>query len=181
MIRQGTIKMGMNRLMTSGPSFTVEEDATATTGSNTGSTTGNEVFIEYVLFGRLGVEASTSLTQAVRDYELEDASATKLADVQDSVRHAMFGLNLYLTDHEKGGLKYYFGLGTGQVYVTHAISGAGTFPSGLISHRVPVNTLKLGMDWISERAGFRLQVISQTGSFTDRSSLSGYRQTIDYT
>lgn len=181
LIRQGTIKMGMNRLMTSGATFSVVDDATGTTGTNTGSTTGNEIFFEYIVFGRLGVEGSTTLTRAVRDYQLEDSGATLLADVQDSARQLMFGLNLYLSDHEKGGLKYYFGLATGQVYVTQAISGSGTFPSGLISHQVPVNTLKLGVDWIRDRAGLRLQLISQTGSTTDRSTLGGYTQTIDYT
>lgn len=178
----GTIKVGMNRTIFNGATYKVEDDAGTVSGSESGSMSGTDVFIEYILFGRFGVEASTTLSRPRRSFELNDGTATLMSEVEDRHRTSLFGLNVYLNDHAKGGLKYYFGLATGETRVTRNLGGSGTLSAfnGTYQDTVPVETLKLGVDWILEKAGIRVQYISMTGSATDRNTLTGYNETVSY-
>ena len=49
------------------------------------------------------------------------------------------------------------------------------------SQSVPVNVLRLGMDWITDKAGIRAVISSQTGEAADTEAITGYKQTLNYT
>lgn len=176
---QSTVKMGLSRTLLSGATYTLEETSSGTTASNSDAMQGNQLFFEYVFFGRIGLELSTGLTEMVRNYDLESGGTT-ISSVEESARTSLLGLNLYFSDHGAPGLKFFFGLGTGIVSVSQKFTG-GTLGSQSASHSVPVNVLRLGMDWIRDKAGFRAQVATQTGESADAETLTGYKQTVDYT
>ena len=175
---QSTVKMGLSRTFVGGATYQLEETATATTTSNSDTMQGNELFLEYVFFGRIGLELATGLTEMVRNYELESGGTT-ISSVEESARITLIGLNLYFNDHGSPGIKYYFGLGAGVASVSHTFTG-GTLGSQSSSQSVPLNVLKVGLDWITDKAGLRVQVATQSGEATDTEAITGYKQTLDY-
>jgi opacity protein-like surface antigen len=177
--RQSNTKIGLNRVNLSGATYTLAETAGTTEVSNSDALTGNEVFLEYIFFGRIGLEFTLGLTEMQRSYELSSGGTT-ISNVEESARSALLGLNLYFSDHASPGIKTFFGLGSGVVSVDHSLRG-GTLGTQSSSVAVQVNTLKLGLDWIKENSGLRVQVLSQTGEDIDTQAIAGYTQTVDYT
>ena len=178
--RGSTMKAGLVRTIISGPAYTIENADGSVSATNADPLTGNDVFFEYVLFNRLGLEARTGLTAATRNYQLDDSTGAVLTNVTESARPTTVGMNLYFAGHTGAGLKPFLGLGAGQVAVALEFSG-GTLPVQTITQTVPLNTLKLGVDWVKENSGIRLEVVSQSGSIIDTSSIATYTQTVDYT
>lgn len=178
---KGTIKAGLNRVFVSGATYTLADNAGTPSFSNADAMEGNEVFLEFLFFGRMGVELGVGLTEMTRTYSLGGAAEAVDLNVEETARPTVVGLNIYSGDHSSGGVKYFFGLGTGQVAVSHTYSGTG-ITAAASSVTVPINTLKIGLDWITENAGVRLQFISQSGEKTDTETHSGdaYTQTVSY-
>ena len=174
------MKAGLIRTMISSPTFTLENADGSVSANNADPMTGNDAFFEYVLFDRLGLELQAGLTAATRDYQLKDASGALISNVKESARPVIVGMNLYFTSHSGSGLKPYMGLGAGQMAVTTEFSG-GALATQNVAHTVPLNTIKLGTDWIKENSGARLEVMSISGSTIDSSSIAGFSQKVDYT
>lgn len=177
--RQSNTKIGLNRINLSGVTYTLTDSAGATEATNSDALEGNEVFLEFVFFGRIGLEFGVGLTEMVRNYELETGGTT-ISNVEEVARPATVGLNLYFRDHASPGFKFFFGLATGLVSVSHTFRG-GTLGEQSSSQSVPINILKIGMDWIKDKAGFRAQVFSQTGELTDTEAIADFTQNLNYT
>lgn len=175
---QSTAKIGLVRTFVSGVKYELEETASSTTASNSDAMEGNELFLEYIFFSRIGLELATGLTEMTRNYDLK-SDGTTISSVEESARTTLLGLNFYFSDHGSPGVKFFFGLGTGIISVSHKFSG-GTLGSQSSSQSVPVNVLRLGMDWITDKAGIRAVVSSQTGEAADTETLTGYKQTLNY-
>lgn len=176
---QSTAKIGLVRTFVSGVKYELEETASSTTASNSDAMEGNELFLEYVFFSRIGLELATGLTEMVRNYDLLKTDGTKISTVEESARTTLLGLNFYFSEHGSPGVKFFFGLGTGVVSVSHKFSG-DPLGNQSSSQSVPVNVLRLGLDWITDKAGIRAHVSSQTGEAADTETITGYKQTLNY-
>lgn len=172
----GGVMIGVNRTFVSGATFTLEDTATPPSASNDDSMLANELFLEWLVFNRVGLELDIGLTELERTYELNSV----LGSVEETARPIMLGANLYFKDHGRRGFRGFVGLGTGTVSVDYKFSG-GSVGSASSSHSVSVNALKVGLDWQTETAGLRTQLISWIGKLTDTESISGFKQTVDYT
>ena len=168
------VKIGLNRQLLSGYTYSLEEDATGTSVSNADGMQGNEIFAEYIFFEMISLELGYGLTTLARSYDLED-SGTKISTVNESVSTVLVGSNLYFNGSSGTGLKYFLGLDTGIYTVAHDFSG-GTLGEETSSIPVAVNTIKLGVDWLMTNAGFRFQYLNVTGEDSDTSAISGYTQ-----
>ncbi len=172
-------KIGFNRISLSGPAYTLKEDATGTTAENSDAMTGNGLFVEYLLFGRIGLELDLGIPELTRTYELESGGTT-ISTVTETAQAILLGLNLYFSSHEVPGVKPFFGLGAGTLSVDHKFGG-GTLGTQSSSQTLQLNVLKVGLDWIKDNSGLRAEVYSWTGQSSDTAAIQGYTQTIDYT
>ncbi|MCZ6533307.1 MAG: hypothetical protein O7A08_10125, partial [SAR324 cluster bacterium] len=134
------------------------------------------LFLEWLVFDRVGLELDVGLTELERTYDLSSG----LGSVEESARPIILGANLYFKDHGRRGFRGFVGLGTGTVSVDYKLSG-GTLGSQTSSHSVTMNTLKFGLDWQTETAGLRTQIISWVGKLSDTDSIATSKQTVDYT
>jgi len=178
--RSPTIKAGLVRASHSAPTFTLAKSDGSLTTTNADPMVGNDMFLEYILFGRLGLEVRSGMTAAVRNYQLTDANGAIISNVKEEARPTMMGLNLYFSSHESGTLKPYVGLGSGRINVNMDFSSGSLGPQQS-KHKVPINTIKFGVDWVKDNAGARLEVLNQSGSNIDSTSIPTYSQTADYT
>ncbi len=196
--KQKKWKIGLNRL-TTGVTYKyeteyLENQADTTTSeiskSSSGDVSNTELMIEYIFAGRFGLEFNLNLTPGIRNYSFE-TNNEKIGDIVESVQSGfLFGSNLYFSDHSADGFKFFAGLLTGSFTVTHVYSNGGDRPASLTSEQealladnfkssqtssktVPVQIIKLGMDWIRESVGFRAQFITVQASETVTSSTLG--------
>lgn len=174
------IKLGFNRNLISGAKYTLENNSTGESFTNSDSMSGNDVSAEFILFNRFGVELNVGLLPTEREYQLQDASGTLVANVDETATPILLSTNLYFQDLSTTGFKFFFGLGAGLVSVSHNLTG-GTLGSDSSDVTVTVNLIKVGMDWLTDKAGFRAQVVSMEGSTQDGLEIPGFLQTIDYT
>ena len=178
-IGPSTFRLGFNRSLISGATYTLTNTATGTTASNSDSLTGNDLFAEFVFFSRFGIEFDVGLTESEREYKLE-SGGTLISDVDESARLSAVFANLYFQDQASPGFKFFFGLGTGVYRVRHKFNG-GTLGSESSSENVLVNMMKVGMDWLTDNAGLRVQIISMEGDTKDGQEVTGNNQILDYT
>lgn len=178
-IGPSTFRLGFNRSLIGGATYTLTEVGTGITASNDDSLTGNDLFAEFVFFNRFGIEFSVALTDAEREYKLE-SGGTLIANVDETARLSAVSANLYFQDQSTPGFKFFFGLGTGVFRVQHKFSG-GTLGTESSKENVLVNMMKFGMDWLTDNAGLRLQVISMEGDTKDSGEVAGHDQILDYT
>ncbi|MBI3993977.1 MAG: hypothetical protein HY342_11940 [Candidatus Lambdaproteobacteria bacterium] len=179
-----TIKVGFDRVFLSGATYTLEESSTTTSYSNADQMVGNVVYVEYVLFERLGLIGEYALVPFTRQFELEDSASSVVADVSEAASVSMLGANLYFNKATGRGLKYFFGLSTGTFSATHKMgdTSTGTGLAGSSSAlSVPVNALRLGVEWMLGNAGIRVQYQSLSGELDDTTQFTGFKQTVSYT
>ncbi len=172
-------KIGFSRVTLAGPTYTLKEDATSTTTENSDNMTGNGLFVEYLFFGRIGLEFNLGIPELTRTYELETGGTT-ISNVTETAQAILLGLNLYFNSHDTPGVKPFFGLGAGRLSVDHEFSG-GSLGSQSSSQTLQLNVLKIGLDWIKDNSGLRAEVFSWTGQNSDTAAIQGHTQTIDYT
>ena len=173
------IKLGFNRSLVSGATYTLTNSSDESV-SNSDSMTGNNVYAEFILFSRFGVELNVGLLEMEREYALSDSSGTLLANVTETARPTTVSFNLYFQDQSSTGFKFLFGLGAGIIDVEHNFSG-GSLGTEYSNETVTINLMKFGMDWLTEKAGFRAQVVAMEGDKKDSDEIATYQQTIDYT
>lgn len=173
------IKLGFNRSLVSGATYTLT-DSSGEAISNSDSMTGNDVYAEFILFSRFGVEFNVGLLEMEREYTLTDSSGTLVANVTETARPTTVTFNLYFQDQSTTGFKFLFGLGAGVIDVEHRFSG-GTLGSEFSKESVTISLMKFGMDWLTDKAGFRAQIVTMEGDREDSDEVPTYQQTIDYT
>lgn len=188
-------KIGLNRFST-GVTYkyesrfketTDETTFTAFSKTSSGSVSNTEFMIEYIFAGLLGVELNFNLTPGIRNFTFETTNE-KVGDIVEQVKSgALFGANLYFSDHTSPGFKMFAGVLTGSFLVTHVFSNGGDRPVTLSddevsalatnfksnqtsSITVPVQILKGGIDWIKDTVGFRFQLSAIQASETKTSS-----------
>ncbi|MBF0280214.1 MAG: hypothetical protein HQM13_20610 [SAR324 cluster bacterium] len=185
--KQKKWKVGLNRL-TSGVTYKYETkvqnlatdtDFTTLSKDSSGSIANTEFMLEYIFFGLFGLEVNFNLTPGIRNFSF-DTSNEKIGDIVEEVKSSvLYGSNFYFSDHSSPGFKLFAGIQTGDFLVTHTYSNGGDRPvtvsasdaalladnfkaSQVSTITVPVQIIKLGIDWIREAVGFRFQLTSIT-------------------
>ena len=69
-----SIKIGLSRISTSGMEYTHDDGTTSVTVAE--SSIGNELFFEYLIFERFGLEINTAISPLKRTYSLESGGTT---------------------------------------------------------------------------------------------------------
>jgi len=177
-VDQPTIKIGLNHQIVTGASYTLEDTAGTTSVSNSDTMTGTELFLEWLIFNRVGLELGASVTPLERTYELESGGTT-VSEVTESAQLIVFGANLYLNRRTSRGFQYLIGVGGGTLTVSHEFKN-GSLGNQSSSLTLPVTFIKVGVDYLIRGGGARLQFSSFTGSARDIDEISGYKQTLDY-
>ncbi len=171
-----TMKMGINRISASGMTYTHDDGATEYT--NSAGYVGNDIFFEYVISQHFSLEIDSTITGLQRTYTLE-AGGTIISDnVTETLTYTTFGANLYFNRADKRGLKFLIGISTGTAKVTHEFEG-GTLGTASSTNSPGLTIFKLGMDWITKFAGFRLQYKVIEGSAGNTTEVAGVTQTAD--
>lgn len=170
-----SIKIGLNRMSVSGVTYTHDTGTEQLTES--GPMVGNELFFEWVMSERLGLEIGSTLTPLKRVYTLKGAAVVS-DSVTETLNTTSVGLNLYFNKATRRGLKFLLGLGVGSAKVTHEFEG-GTLGTQSTTNDLTLNTLKLGLDWITNFAGLRLQYLATSGTTRSSTNLTGVIQTVD--
>ena len=176
-----TMKVGFNRQMLSGYTYTLEDTGTTTEYTNSDPMQGNEISMEYVFFDRMGFEVGVGVTPLARNYELT-MGATKVT-VEEKARTLLYGANLYFNGASGNGFKFLAGLNTGRMTVSHSFDGAGSAVDQK-SSTVPItlNGIKLGFEWLSDNAGARLTYGTLTGGRKVKNTpVAAWDQTYAYT
>lgn len=174
------IRIGFNRNLVSGVTYTLDNTSGTTSASNSDSLTGNDLTAEIILFNRFGVELNVGLLPMEREYKLEEADGTLIANVDESARLISLSTSLYFQDLSTTGFKFFFGLGAGIVQVSHEFSD-GTLGPESSDETITVNLIKFGVDWLTDKAGLRVQIVSMEGDTQDGQEIPGFEQTINYT
>lgn len=171
------MKLGLNRQMVTGYTFTIEAAGGAPSYDNAEGTQGNELYFEWVFSDRISFEMGSSITPMVRSYDLGVNGA--FSSVSESSKITLTGANLYFGSAGSEGIVFFTGLATGKVAIAHEFTG-GSLGDQTSSASVPVNTLKLGMDWVMAGANARLMYSMVSGDYSDSTSITGYKLSYDY-
>lgn len=174
------IRIGFNRNLVSGVKYTLQNTAGTESDTNSDSMTGNDLTAEFILFNRFGIELNVGLLPMEREYKLVQSDGTLIANVDEAARLVSLSANLYFQDLSTTGFKFFFGLGAGTVRVSHRFSD-GTLGTQSSDVSVTVSLLKFGMDWLTDQAGFRAQIVTMEGETQDGQEIAGYEQFINYT
>ncbi len=174
-----SIKIGLDRLVLSGASYTHQDLLTTTKESNTNSVSGAELFVEWLASDHFGLEIASTVAPLQRSYQL--GSGTPVSDnVNESATFTTIGANLYFTRAKRKGFQYLVGVATGTMQVKHEFEG-GTLGKVSSTNSFPINTVKLGVEWVTEMAGVRLQYVATSGSTSNTTQLTNVKQTVNYT
>jgi len=189
-------KIGINRFMaTSQYTYDSERKSsdtgsidTAITASDSGQFAATTIMGEYLFFGLLGVEVDFGITPGQRNFSFsttsKGGSETKIGDVVEKIRPLyLYGANWYFKDHESNGWKMLLGVQTGAFTAEHQYTDGGArsddtlddwtgFQSSQTSTiEIPVQIIKLGVDWIRENNGIRFEFLQITGEVQNKTEL----------
>jgi outer membrane protein W len=139
---------------------------------------GTQVTLEYLPTDNFGLELSYSLLPLGRTYQLGPQGATS-QNVTEQASYGAFGANIYLFREERTGLHPVVGIAAGSVTVSQKFEG-GTLGSFSTTNSVGINVAKVGLDWVINKAGFRLRFEQWTGEATSAAKIPGIRQTNSY-
>ena len=135
-----------------------------------------ELLLEYVLSQRVGIEVGVGIIPAVRDFELK-AESQSVGEIKQTLSMKyLFGINAYFSAIGGNGFKPFSGIGVGSFSVASAYKNGGRVNSNLsekeqsdliaifpekqtVVTAVQGQYLKLGVDWLIDAAGLRLQYI----------------------
>ena len=166
-LSEPSLKVGLNRLTLTGVTYSHDTGTEIVTEDS--ALVGNELFLEWLPADRLGLEFGTTLTPLSRTYKLKGAS-TISDTVTESLANVALGLNLYFSRARRRGFTFLLGLGVGSGTVTHAFEG-GTLGTKSSANKLTTNTVKLGMDWVTDLAGLRLEYLYVTGQTRSTTAL----------
>ncbi|HUJ76051.1 MAG TPA: hypothetical protein VL359_14400 [bacterium] len=170
------VKVSMDYVQLGSPTYTHDDGTTKLTNST--SMVGTQASLEFLPSQRFGLEVAYALTPLERNYQLGPAGATS-NNVTESASYTTFGANLYLFGDDRLGLHPEVGVATGSLAVSQKFSG-GTLGTTSTNNTVNVNIVKAGLDYMTQVAGFRLQVQYWQGSTSNSTAITGIRQTVDY-
>ncbi|HEX7926687.1 MAG TPA: hypothetical protein VF678_03785 [bacterium] len=170
-----SFKMGLDRLSYTGATYTHETIATSAKETNSDVLSGADAFFEWVASEHFGLEYTTTITPLQRSYKLGAVSD----NVNESTSLSLPGVNLYFTKANRKGLQYAVGVATGTASVKQEFEG-GTLGKKSTTASVPVTAVKLGVEWVTNLAGVRLQYQAMTGSASNTTEVTGVKQTVNY-
>ena len=171
-----TMKIGINRVSASGMTYTHDDGTTEYTNSE--AYVGNDIYFEYIISQHFSLEIDSTITGLQRTYTLESGGTVISDNVTETLTYTTYGANLYFNRADKRGLKFLIGVSTGTATVTHDFEG-GTLGTASSSNSPGLTIFKLGMDWITKFAGFRLQYKVIEGSAGNTTEVTGVTQTAD--
>ncbi|MFI5400419.1 MAG: hypothetical protein ACHQZQ_05145 [SAR324 cluster bacterium] len=185
-VSQASWLVGLDEVQLSGAKYTFNDNLT--NPSNSGSMVGTDLVLEWLPSNRFGIEADYGVLPLERRYQLGTAGAIS-NNVTERATPALLGANLYLTPNDKPGIHPTFGVAYGQLDVRQQFDG-GTLGHLVTHNTVPINVLKLGLEWVFGSAVFgggpssfgvlRLQYQAWTGGRVNTSAITGVRQELDY-
>jgi hypothetical protein len=139
---------------------------------------GSQVSLEYLPTEQFGLEVAYSLSPLERGYQLGIAGATS-NNVTEQASYTTLGANMYLFYKKRDGLHPVIGVATGALSVTQKFEG-GTVGSLSTTNTVNINLVKLGLEWVINNAGFRVQYQQWAGQTNNTTKIPGVRQTNSY-
>ena len=139
--------------------------------------------MEYLFGGRkspalFGLEIDYGTSRGQRNFTLK-SNKTKIGDVLQQLNtNVLYGGNIFFSDGGEEGFNWSLGLMTGSITVKNEfqngnISDDGNdeysnwdfYPSQESTHKIPVEIVKLGFEWILETAVFRFEYFSTKQTF----------------
>ena len=175
-LARADFKVGLDQVQLTGATYTHNDAATKPTNSTVLS--GTQVTLEYLPTDNFGLELASSALPLGRTYPLGPQGAIS-QNVTEQASYGTFGANMYLFREERMGLHAVVGIAAGTVSVSQKFEG-GTLGSVSSSNSVGINVAKLGLDWVINKAGFRLRFEQWTGEATSATKIPGVRQTNSY-
>lgn len=170
------IKLGVDAVDLTAATYT--HDTAGIKDSDRGNMVGAQLTLEYLPIERFGLEVAYSLSPLQRSYQLGNGGATA-NNVTEQASYTTIGANMYPFYRRREGLHPLIGVATGQLNVTQKFQG-GTVGNVSTSNTVNITIVKLGLEWVIERAGFRLQYQQWSGETTNTTKIVGVRQTNSY-
>jgi hypothetical protein len=173
------IKIGLDRLSMTGATYTHETLAAASQEKNKDALSGADLFIEWIASDHFGLEVAGTIAPLERSYKLGSGATPVSDNVNESASYTTVGVNLYFTRATRKGFQYSIGVATGTVQVKHEFEG-GTLGKASSSSAFAITAVKMGVEWVTELAGVRLQYQSTSGAASNTTELTGVKQTVDY-
>lgn len=175
-LARADFKVGLDEVDLSGAKYTHDANGTKTTVST--DMVGTQLALEWLPTDFVGFEIDYSAAPLQRNYELGSSGAIS-NNVTETASFTTFGANFYPFREEKRGIHPLIGVAAGTIDVSQKFEG-GTLGNVSTTNSVTINQLKLGLEWVGNRAGVRLQYGIWSGSTSNTTKLTGVRQTNDY-
>jgi len=176
-LARSAFKVGLDERQLSGAAYTHDNGTTKL--ENSDLLVATQLTLEFLPTESFGLEVAYALSPLQRNYQLGANGATS-SNVLEEASYVLYGANYYLFRDDRQGLHPLIGVATGTIGVTQKFEG-GTLGSTSTAATVNVNVLKLGMEWVGEKAGLRLIYESWSGQSSNATKLAGIRQTNNYT
>jgi hypothetical protein len=160
-----------------------EDSTTKVSANNSGQLYSTSLVLEYLFGGRkspalFGVEFDLGTSTGQRNFTIENENK-KIGDVLQKLNtNFLYGGNVFFSDGGEEGFNWSIGLMTGTVSVKQTFQNGNVYdgstdPDSTItynssqesSHTIPVEILKLGLEWILETAVFRFEYFSTKQTF----------------
>ncbi len=174
---ESSFRIGLDEVQLTGATYTHDTSGTKLTNSDT--MIGTQLMVEFLPTDFFGIEVDYAISPLQRHYQLGTNGATS-NNVSEQASYTTYGANFYMFREEKRGLHPTFGVATGQIAVSQKFE-AGTLGNQTTNNTVDVNILKLGLEWVLNRAGVRLQYQAWSGDASNSTKLTNVRQTNSYT
>ena len=155
-----------------------DSDLTKVSTNSSGQLYSTSLVMEYLFGGRkspalFGVEFDLGTSTGQRNYTLENKNK-KIGDILQKLNtNFLYGGNIFFSDGGEEGFNWSLGLMTGTITVKQTFQNGNVYdgssdPDSDItynstqesSHTVPVEIMKLGLEWILETAVFRFEYFS---------------------
>jgi hypothetical protein len=170
------IKLGLDAVQMAGAKYT--HDAAGIKDEDRSFMVGSQVSLELLPTEQFGLEVSYSLSPLERSYQLGIAGATS-NNVTEQASYTTIGANMYLFYKKRDGFHPVIGVATGTLTVAQKFEG-GTLGNISTTNTVNINIIKLGLEWVINSAGFRLQYQQWAGETNNTTKIAGVRQTNSY-
>ena len=168
-----SVKIGIARIQHYDPEY-IHDDGTLPS-KVTKEMKGAELFFEYILYERFGLEMNYTLTPLSRTYDLGVISD----NVEETVSYFLYGANYYWANKaNKKGSAFLLGISTGKATVSHSFEG-GTLGKQSTTNSPTILVTKLGWDYNFDFGGARFQYQLVEGQDSNTTEITGVRQTVN--
>ena len=160
-----------------------DSDKTKVSANSSGQLYSTSLVLEYLFGGRkspalFGVEFDLGTSTGQRNFTLENSNK-KIGDILQKINtNYLYGGNVYFSDGGEEGFNWSVGLMTGSMAVKQTFQNGNVYDGGSdpdsditynttqeSSHTIPVEIVKLGLEWILETAVYRFEYFSTKQTF----------------